>query len=399
LISDIEFYELSEEKQRRLINSDRVATTDRLLAEIPDEKVPLRVFEKSLGYLILDLLETGQYSLVEIGEEFNVHVPDIRNIIQSYRKRSKNNFKGKYTKISLLQDRNGVIRVGKDDGRTSYYTLEKIPYTARLVDPTLCVSLLNIDKRLGSFPELTGKIPAGKAARIDEEYALVIGDFWEIDPQEVFDQITQYDRKYVETNLMPFPVVQSRDTYRSVESRFRQPDSTYNRFRINESSIEDIGQHFIERANKQEVGIVAYQETAIEFADLKWYAQFKNPKLLRTIDTWVEKILQTLNPEIEPVLGSEIDNSEKRDNQMPDEISLDDRVLSVLSTEPQTKKEVYESLSLVVTENTEKDEISTVLERLANLGVINEITVSGTKKYTSESGETSGNSKNEGVNL
>ena len=84
---------------------------------------------------------------------------------------------------------------------------------------------------------------------------------------------------------------------------------------------------------------------------------------------------------------------------MPDEISLDDRVLSVLSTEPQTEKEVYESLSLVVTENTEKDEIITVLERLSNLGVINEITVSGTKKYTSESGEMSGNSKNQGVNL
>ncbi len=399
MISDIEFYELSEKKQRQLINSDRVATTDRLLTEPPDENVPLRVFEKPLGYLILDLLEIGQYSLAEIGEEFSVQIKDVRNITQSYRKRSKNNFKGKYTKLALLQDRSGVIRVGKDDGRTSYYTLEKIPYFARLVDPTLCVSLLNMDKRIESFPTMTGKIPAGKAAGIDEEYSLVIGDFWEINPQEVFDQITQYNRKYVETNLMPFPVVESREEYGFVESRFRQPNSTYNRFRIDESSIENIGQRFIKKANNQEVGVVGYQEIAIEFADLKWYAQFKNPNLLRTIDPWVEKILQTLNPEIEPVLGSDIDHSKKENNKIPDEISLDDRVLSALSNEPQPENEIYDSLSLVVRENTEKNEVSAVLERLFKLGVINEITVSGTKKYTSESGEMSGNSKNEGVNL
>lgn len=399
MISDIDFHNLPVEKQRRLIKSDRVATTDCLLDEIPDEKVPLRVFEKSLGELILDLLESGQYSLADIAEEFNVQVQDVRNIIQSYRKRSKHDFKGRYTKFSLLQERSGVIRVGKDDGRTSYYTLEKIPYFARLVDPTLCVSLLNIDKRLEEFPELTGRIPADKAAGIDEEYALVIGDFWGIDPQEVFDQITKYGRKYVETNLMPFPVVEAKDEYKSVENRFRQPDSTYNRFRIDESAIENLGQHFLQRANKQQVGIVGYQQTAIEFADLKWYAQLKKPRLLRTVNAWFEKILQTLNPEIEPVLGSDIGNLGTGDEKMDDDISVDDRVLSVLSTEPQSEREIHESLSPVVAETTEIEEIHNALERLADLGVIRKVSEVGTTKYTSESGEVSVNSENGGVNL
>ncbi|GAB3680389.1 hypothetical protein GCM10028857_03050 [Salinarchaeum chitinilyticum] len=399
MISDIDFYELSEEKQRRLIQSDRVATTDRLLSELPEERVPLRVFENSLGKLALDLLETGQYSLAEIAEEFNVQIQDIREIIQAYRRRSKNDYKGRYTKFSLLQDRKGVIRVGKDDGRTAYYTLEKIPYFARLVDPTLCVSLLNIDKRLEKFPKLTERIPADKAAGIDEEYALVIGDFWGIDPQEVFDQITNYDRKYVETTLMPFPIVEATDDYESVESRFRQRDPTYNRFRIDQSSIENLGQHFVERASEQRVGIVAYQEVSIEFADLKWYAQIKEPSLLRPIDTWFENILQTLNPDIEPVLGSEIDRSNESDEQMDDNVSLDDRVLSALTTEPQSVGEVHQSLPPVVAATTEKDEVQAALTRLSDLGVTSEVTDAETTKYTSESGEVVVSSENRGYDL
>lgn len=393
--SNIKFCELPEEKQRRLIKSDRVATTGRLLSDFPEKNVPLRIFEKSLGELILDLLETGQYSLAQMADEFNVRQQDIREIIQSFRKRSKNRFKGRYSKISLLRDRRGVIRVGKDDGRTAYYTLEKISYFARLVDPTLCVSLLNINKRLEKFPKLTGKIPAGKAARIDEEYALVIGDFWGIDPQKIFDQITSYNRKYVETTLMPFPVVEVTDDYESVESRFRQPDSTYNRFRIDESSIESLGQYFVERANEQRVGIVAYQEISIEFMDLKWYAQIKEPRLLKTIDTCFENILQTLNPEIEPVIGSEIDKSGESDEQEHDNISLDDRVLSALSPERQTVQEIHQSLPPVVAETTEQAEVKDVLVRLANLGVISEVTEAGVRRYTSESGDVSFNSENQ----
>jgi len=399
MISDIEFHQLPEEKQRRLIKSDRVAATDRLLSDLPEENIPVRVFEKSLGELVLDLLESGQYSLAEIEEEFNVRTQSIREIIQAYRKRSKNSFNGNYTKFSLLQDRKGVIRVGRDDGRTSYYTLEKIPYFARLIDPTLCVSLLNIDKRLEKFPELTGKIPAGKAAGIDEEYALVIGDFWGIDPQEIFDQITNYDRKYVETTLMPFPVVEASDEYESVANRFRQPDSTYNRFRIDECSIQNLGEHFVERATEQRVGIVAYQEIAIEFADLKWYAQIKERRLLRTIDTWFENILQTLNPEIEPVLGSEIDESGQSGEQTDDNVSLEDRVLSTLSSEPQSIEEVHQSFSPVVAETTEEKDVQATLERLADLGVISEETKGRTTKYTSESGDVTAISENRGCDL
>jgi hypothetical protein len=399
MISDIEFYQLSEEKQRRLVKTDRVATTDRLLSDLPEENVPVRVFEESLGELVLNLLETGQYSLSEIEEEFNVRTQDIREIIQAYRRRSKNSFKGRYTKFSLLQDREGIIRVGKDDGRTSHYSLEKIPYFARLIDPTLCVSLLNIDKRLEKFPELTGKIPAGKAAGMDEEYALVIGDFWGIDPQEIFDQITTYDRKYVETTLMPFPIVEATDKYDSVANRFRQPESTYNRFRIDESSIEKLGEHFVERAAEQRVGIVAYQEISIEFADLKWYAQTKERRLLRTIDTWFENILQTLNPEVEPVLGSEIDKSGESDDQANNSVSLEDRVLSALSTKPQSIEEVHQSLSPVVAETTEEENVQATLERLADLGVIGEVKRAGTVKYSSESGDVTVMSESRGDNL
>lgn len=399
MVSNIDFYNLPIEKQRRLVNCDRVATTDQLIDEVPDERIPLRVFEDSLGELILDLLETGQYSLSDIKHEFNVKTQDVRNIIQSYRKRSNSNFKGRYSKFSLLEERNGVIRIKKDVGKTSYYSLEKIPYFARIVDPTLCVSLLNIDKRIEQFPELTEEIPSKKAALIDEEYAIVMGDFWDINPQEVFDYITKYDRKYVETNLMPFPVVNTKEEYNNVESRFRQPDSTYNRFRIDESSIEDLGHHFLEKANKQQAGILAYQEISIEFADLKWYAQIKEPSLLRTIDDWFEKILKTLNPDISPVLASDIDSVDAETENMRDNISLEDRVLSTLSAEPQSKKEIYESFPIVAKESVNKTDVYSAIERLENLGIVDVVVDSGAKKYSNKSGNINASPDNEGDSL
>lgn len=381
MISDIDFYDLSEDEQRRLINRNRVAAGGTIFAERPTNDVPVRVFEKSLNELMLDCLETGQYSLAELANEFGIRQEDIRKIINVYRRRSKSTFDSNHTKISLLQERKGVIRIAKNEGSSSYYTLEKIPYFARLVDPTLCISLLNIDNRLEKFPELTGTIPAGKASGLDEEYALVIGEFWEINPQEVFDQITSYNRKYVETTLMPFPIVDTPDEYQAVENRFRQSDGTYNRFRIDNTAIEKFGQYFVERARDQRVGIVAYQEIAIEFADLKWYAQIKEPRLLRTVDAWFENILQTLNPDIEPVLGSEVDASDQIANDEEEKISLEDQVLSILSPELQTAQRVYQSLPPSVLAATEFEEIREVLTRLANLGIIDRTVKSGDRKY------------------
>lgn len=399
MISDIDFYDLSEEEQRRLINRNRVAASGTILVERPTDDLPVRVFEKSLSEYILDRLETGQYSLAELADEFGVRQEDIRGITSAYRKRSKSTFGGNHTKMSLLQERKGVIRVGKNEGSSSYYTLEKIPYFARLVDPTLCVSLLNIDNRLEKFPELTGTIPAGKASGLDEEYALVIGEFWEIDPQEVFDQITSYDRKYVETTLMPFPIVDAPDEYQAVEDRFRQPDGTYNRFRIDNTAIEKLGEYFVERASEQRVGIVAYQEIAIEFADLKWYAQIKKPRLLRTVDAWFENILQTLNPEIEPVLGSEVDASDQTADDQEGMVSLEDRVLSNLSPEPQTAQQLYQSWPPRVLETTELEETREVLTGLADLGVIDRTLEGGVKKYSSKSGKVVVSADNKGGDL
>jgi hypothetical protein len=225
---------------------------------------------------------------------------------------------------------------------------------------------------------LADKIPAGKVVPIDEEYAIVIGDFWGIDPQEVFDQITEFDRGYVDTNLMPFPIIHADDEYESVMTRFRQPDETYNRFRIDQSSIRELGETFIKRAEQQAVGISSYQQIAIEMADLKWYAQFKSPELLREIDRWIENIIQTLNPEIEPVLGSEYQENTERD------VSLEDLVLSALSTELQTPEGIHNSLPPLEQEKIDVEAVQDSLQRLVKLGVINEKSYDETKKYSSK---------------
>lgn len=382
---DVDFYSLSPQNQRQLVHNKRVATTDRLLSEIPDGEPPVRVFEKSLENLVLDKLERGRYSTGDLADEFGVRDSDIRRILHKYRRRGADSFTNESFKLNLIVERDAVIRAKETRGSAHYYTLETIPYFARIADPTLTLSLLNIDNRLADFPHLTDVIPAGKASQIDEEYALVIGDFWDIDPQEVFDNITDYDRKYIETTLLPFPIVGETNEYDRVSTRFKQSDGVYTRFRAGHDAVDKVGNNFIDVAERGNPGIRLYQVTSIDLADLKWYAEQEAPELLSQIDDWIDTILQTLDPD----QVSETAPSSVEDMSDDTAIAVEEEVLTVLSDDLQTAAEIHEALPSLAQSEITVDDVREALEMLARHGVITKEQTGDTAKYNSDSGTVS----------
>lgn len=381
MYNDLDFYELPEQEQRRLIHGKRVATSSGLLSEIPNGEPPVRVFEKSLEELILNRLETGWYTINELAEEFDVASDDVRRIINMYRRRGLNGFTGESFKYNLLEERDGVLRVQGIDGAEFQYSFETIPYFGRVVDPTLVISLLDVGEHLKSFPTLVEEIPAGKASQIDETYALVLGDFWELDPQAIFDEITKYDRTYVETTLLPFPVVDGSDGYGRVKSRFQQPDAVYERFRSLEQAVERISDEFLNLVERGQPGIRMYQAVSIELADLKRAIQLQSPSLRPTANDRILDVVSTLNPESEEV------ETMKEETEAPlQETSVDDEVLTVLDEDWKTPQEVYESLPSVTQSVTTPQEVRGALEHLARTGVISHRNHRASTEYNSKSG-------------
>jgi len=385
MYENIDFYSLSHAEQRQLLNTKRVATTDALLSEIPEDEPAVRVFEKSLEELVLDKLEHGHYTTAELADEFSVEQQTVRQIIRKYRRRGIDSFTNESFKYNLLTDRQGVIRVKNTTGQTFHYSLEKIPYFARLVDPTLGVSLLNFTDRLEEFPRLLDDIPAGAATELDETYAMLLADFWGIDPQEVFDYITEFDREYVDTALMPFPVVDAPDEYDHVRDRFKQDPEVYTRYRNLEGSIDAVGETFMNVVERGTPGIGMYQLTCIDLADLRWSAETLEPALLRTIDERVDTVVQTMAPAQDTDDGALATDEPVGEAQ----VTIDEEVLSALDEEFRTPTDVYEALPAVVQAETTVDEVAESLAMLASLGVITTDETTGTPRYNAESGSVS----------
>ncbi|WP_158293801.1 hypothetical protein, partial [Halorubrum sp. SP3] len=77
--------------------------------------------------------------------------------------------------------------------------------------------------------DATERIPAGKVTDIDEDYAWVISNYWDLDPDDTFDFITEFDRRYVETALGPLPLVSNAEKYESVRRRLGEAENAYAR--------------------------------------------------------------------------------------------------------------------------------------------------------------------------
>lgn len=378
---DVDFYSLSETKQRRLVHNKRVATTGQLLKKLPKGKPAVRVFEYSLDQLVLDHLEQGQYTIEELANHFSVQPSDVRRILHKYRRRGSDDFTNENFKLNLLEERHGVIRGVDSDGRSLYYTLQTIPFFARVVDPTLMFSLLGLDEYVDTLPHIVEHIPGGKATELDEDYAFVIGEYWDIDPEEVFEYLTEFDRAYVDTSLLPLPYIEDDERYERVSRRFRQVKEVYRMFRGTSDHIQEVGEEFMGRIEQNQAGIATYQVMSIDFSDFEWYVDQSGDYVLHNeIGDWVDQIARSLYPD-EPT--TDIDDSMEET-----EINLRDEIQLILSDKHRTPAEIYEELPRDVQLGTDQSEVKAVLERLANTGVISKKNEESTFRYFQRQGKT-----------
>ncbi|SDK19710.1 hypothetical protein SAMN05216226_1404 [Halovenus aranensis] len=378
---DVDFYSLSETKQRRLVHNKRVATTDQLLNELPKGKPAVRIFERSLDQLVLDKLEQGQYTIEELANHFSVQPADVRRILHKYRRRGSDDFTNENFKLNLLEERHGVIRGVDSDGRSLYYTLQTIPFFARVVDPTLMFSLLGLDEYVNTLPHIAEHIPGGKVTELDEDYAFVIGEYWNIDPEEVFEYLTEFDRAYIDTSLLPLPYIEDDEHYERVSRRFRQFEGVYRMFRGTSDHIQEVGEEFIGRIEQNQVGIATYQVMSIDFADFEWYVDQSGDNVLHNeIGDWIDQIARSLHPD-EPT--TDIDDSTE-----DTEINLRDEIQLILSEKRRTPAEIYEELPRDIQLGTDQSEVKAVLERLANTGVISKKNEESVFQYFQRQGKT-----------
>lgn len=371
--SDVNFYEISDERKRRLINQKRVLSNEAVLSELPETAIPVRVLEAPLEELILDCLESGTWTIAELAHEFDIADEPIRRIINMLRRKGEGGYVKSSPTREILDTRKGVIRAHSMDGNACRYTLESIPFHARIVDPTLMIGLLNIHEEANDFKYVTEDIPAGNATDIDEDFAVLIGDFWSIEPAEAFDYLTGFDRWYVQTRLGPLPIVLDAEKNAQVQDRFLECEGARKRYRHNRDKVERIQEEFESRVRQNSDGLVFYQELAIRFFDIL------NSVDDVALEVYTESVL-------EDVLQEFLTPIEEEDEEPAPEISLEDEIMPLLQEQYRHPSEIHDELPPVVQKSYSVHEVKATLDRLTGLGIISKRGNDDSARYSSKTG-------------
>ncbi|MDS0259963.1 hypothetical protein NDI56_11210 [Haloarcula sp. S1CR25-12] len=291
MVASEEFYELPQEDQQSLVADRRVILNQSPINKIPEYGAPIRVLDKPLATVIFDKLRSSQYTISELANEIGVREKHVRHIINKHRHRRFED---------LLEEYQAVLRAKDTRGPAVVYSLESVPYFARVVDPTLSCSLLRWTDELLTRFDTTRQIPGGKVTEIDEDYAFVIADYWGFDPDDAFDYLTEFNRRYVETALGPLPVVETEEQYGSVRNRFAEPATVQSRRKnIDGNTPQRKVEMFADEYDTGALGMSFFQCFSLTMFDLMEYACHRNPAIEDVIQEQLEKALEWLEPESE----------------------------------------------------------------------------------------------------
>ncbi|MCO8242981.1 hypothetical protein [Haladaptatus sp. AB643] len=372
---DIDFHELSNNEKRRLIRKKRIATNSELVTEIPDERTPVRVFSKPLRELILDKFDRGHWSIPELADEFGLQDREVRSVVNQLRRMGERGFTSP-TK-ELLATRAAILRGKSLNSTICHYSLESVPYHARITDPTFGMSLLNMRECVSSFERISGQIPAGSVSDIDEDYAIVIGGFWGIDEQEVLEYLTSYPRHYINTRLLPLPVIEGEEND-ELSKRFSEAEGVYARYRYDRHRVDEIQETFESMIERGGTGLLGYQELFIRIFDTLQATKGRDPSLRVYTERVLEEILEVFAEEEELVGEDEI----AEDNRA----SLEQELQTILDDSPTPSSLVYERLPTVVKQGVTPREVEETLSRMARVGLITMKETDDSVEYSFETG-------------
>lgn len=327
MVSSEGFYELSQEEQRKLVDERRVILDQNPVREIPGYGAPIRVLDKPLTTAIFDRLQNSRYTVSDLADEIGVRDKYVRNVINKHRHRQFE---------KLLEEYSAVLRAKDINGPALVYSLESIPYFARVMDPTLSCSLLGWNDLLVERLDVTEWIPTNKVADVDEDYAWVIANYWDLDPDDTFDFITEFERRYVETALGPLPLVSDTEKYESVRSRLAEAENAYARRKgIDDTTPRKKVDSFAGEHAKGVGGMSFYQSLSLVLFDLSEYARYEDPSIQDTIEDQLDVVLEWVEPEpsnqnevstqtdAESVSRDSLESSESRPTSNTDEEEFD----------------------------------------------------------------------------
>lgn len=374
-LMEVDFYELSDGEKRRLIRKKQIATNSGLVTEIPDEQTPVRVYSKPFRELILDKFDRGHWSIPELADEFGLQDHEVRSEVNQLRRMGGSGFAGGSQTKDLLATRAAILRGKSLNNTICHYSLESVPYHARIADPTFGMSLLNMTERLSSFERISGQIPSGSISDIDEEYAIVIGGFWGIDEQEVIEYLTSYDRHYISTRLLPLPVIEGEEND-ELTNRFTEADGVYARYRHDKNRVDEIQEMFESMIERGGAGLLSYQELFVRIFDTLQATEGRDASL----QIYTERILE----EILEVFAEEEDPAEEVETIEDDGATLEQELQAVLDNSFSPFTEIYEKLPTVVKQGVTPHEVKETLSRMVRIGLIAKKETDGSVEYSSE---------------
>lgn len=289
MVSSEEFYALSQEEQQKLVEERRVIVNQNPVRDIPQYGAPIKILDTTFTAAIFDRLQNSRYTVSELADEIGVRDKHVRNTINKHRHR-------RFEK--LLDEYNAVLRAKDNRGAALVYSLESIPYFARVMDPTLSCSLLGWNDQLVDQLDVTEWIPAKKVTEIDEDYAWIISNYWDLDPDDTFDFITELERRYVETSFGPLPLVSNTEKYETVRSRLTEAENTYSRRKeIDETTPKKKVDTFAGNFAKGVGGMCFYQSFSLILFDLLEYAHHEDPSIQDVVENQIDVMLEWLEPD------------------------------------------------------------------------------------------------------
>lgn len=287
MVSIEEFYELPREEQQRLVSERRVIVDQQPVSELPEDRVPIRVLEKPLTSEIFERLQQGRYTVSELADEIGIRNKDVRTILNRYRHQ---NFG------ELLKQYHAVLRAKDNQGPSLVFSLESIPYFARIADPTLMCSLLEIREPLSNRFESTEWIQEGSSVEMDKEYAYGIADFWRFPTDDVVDYMRGFERQYIYTDLGVLAIVKDGQQYEKIKDRLSESESAYARRKgIDEATTRTKLDPFRERRSNSPEDIEFYQSLSLTLFDLLEYARHEDPPLQGSIEGQIEEVIGWLD--------------------------------------------------------------------------------------------------------
>lgn len=259
MIPTDEFFELPPDERRQLVDEGHVVVNGEITKTVPEEEVGggVYVFDEPIIDQIVEHLKRGKYTANDLDPEFPIDKEVLDEVIRSLRT----------DRDDLLYDHFGVVRVVDTEGAAYVYTVESIPFDARVQDPTLGGYLLLTNEE---FPLNDIPLSPERGTGPREGYLADIEEYWGIPEDEAAANLPA-GIEFAESTLGPLPIGDTLPNSERVVDRLLSVDESYARKQADPRTVEQ-RIRFRKTRCRRAPSLPAFQEFALYLADLNRFA-------------------------------------------------------------------------------------------------------------------------------